>query len=524
MKVSRVSEMRMLDATAIENFGIKDELLMENAGQALYSIILNKFGVIDRKFVVFCGIGNNGGDGFVVARKIHSDGGQVTVLILGDRTKFKGSARMNLDIVSSLPIEIMEVNSIETILMDVLHCDGIVDAIFGTGLVRDVEGIYRDAIELINQSGKPVFSVDIPSGVNGDTGKIMGCAVNADYTVAFGLPKIGNMLYPGYELCGSLYVTHISFPPSLYTLDSMKIEVNNPAVFPPRDLNAHKGDLGEVLFIAGSSSYFGAPYFSAMAFLKAGGGYSRLALPSSMTPYIANKGSEIVFIPQKETASGSISLENREALLELSEKMDMVVLGPGLSLNEETKKLVRELALEIERPLLLDGDGITALCEELEIIKQRKAETILTPHMGEMSRITGLSVSEIDNNKIDILQRTCRELNAVIVLKGAHTLTGYPDDRVYINLSGNPGMATAGSGDVLAGTIPAMFGMGLSIQDAVRKGVFIHGFAGDLAAEYEGEDGITARDIMDYLPLAVKMEREGLEEEYMERYIGARII
>ncbi|HOP46496.1 MAG TPA: NAD(P)H-hydrate dehydratase [Desulfobacteraceae bacterium] len=524
MKVSRVSEMRTLDRTAIENFGIKDELLMENAGQALYSIILNKFGVINKKFVVFCGIGNNGGDGFVVARKIHSDGGHVTVFILGDRTKYKGSAKMNLDIVCNLPIEIVDIDSIEEILLDVLNCDGIVDAMFGTGLVRDVEGIYRDAIELINQSGKPVFSVDIPSGVNGDTGKVMGCAVNADYTVTFGLPKIGNMLFPGYELCGNLYVTHISFPPSMYTIESIKIEINNPAVFPPRDKDAHKGDLGEVLFIAGSSSYFGAPYFSAMSFMKAGGGYSRLALPSSMTAFIANKGSEIVFIPQKETTSKSIAMENKGALLELSEKMDMVVLGPGLSLNEETQKLARELAMEINKPLIIDGDGITALCADLEIIRQRKAETILTPHLGEMSRITGLSVAEIDNNKIDILQQTARELGAIIVLKGAHSLIGYPDDSVFINMTGNPGMATAGSGDVLSGTIPAMFGMGLTVQEAVRKGVFIHGFAGDLAAEYEGEDGITAQDIMDYLPLAVRLEREGLEAEYMERYTGARII
>ena len=524
MKITNVSEMRELDRTAIEEFGIKDELLMENAGQAAYFVLSKEFGIRDKRFVVFCGIGNNGGDGFVIARKIHSDQGRVTVFVLGDRTKFRGAAKTNLDIVSKLPIEVREIKSIESVREDVSGSDAVVDAIFGTGLARDVEGLYRDIIELVNQSGKFVLSVDIPSGVNGDTGKIMGVAINADSTVTFGLPKIGNMLFPGYDLCGKLYVTHISFPPAIYDKASIKVEINRPVEFPPRDKNAHKGDLGEVLFIAGASSYFGAPYFAAASFLKAGGGYSRLAAPGSMTAFIANKGSEIVFVPQKETSAGSISLENKDALLELSESMDMVVLGPGLSLEPETQQLARELANEINKPLLIDGDGITALCNDLGIIKHRNAETILTPHLGEMSRITETSVKEIDNNKVDILQRTCEDLNAIIVLKGAHSLIGYPDNKVFINMTGNPGMATAGSGDVLAGTIAAMFGLGLSVQDAVRKGVFIHGFSGDLAAEDEGEDGITAQDILDYLPLAVKMDREGMEEIIMDRYIGARLV
>ena len=523
MKISRVSEMRALDRRAMEEFGIVDPLLMENAGNAVYFTMLNEFGIKDKKFVVFCGIGNNGGDGFVIARKIHSNGGTVKVFILGDQGKFKDAAKMNLDIVYKLPIEVRSVESIESIKMDVFHCHAIVDAIFGTGLTRDVGGLYGDVIELVNGSRKTVFSVDIPSGVHGDTGKMMGTAIRADYTVAFGLPKIGNMLFPGYELCGKLYVTHISFPPSMYE-HSVKVEINHPVKLPPRDQDGHKGDFGEVLFIAGASSYFGAPYFAALSFLKAGGGYSRLASPESMTPFIANKGSEIVFIPQKETGSGSISLVNKGALLELADKMDMVVLGPGLSLEEETQQLARELVTEINKPLVIDGDGITALCEDLQIIKQRKAETILTPHLGEMSRITKRTVPEIDANKIDVLQEAARELNAIIVLKGAHSLIGYPDESVFINMSGNPGMATAGSGDVLTGTIAAMFGLGLSVQDAVRKGVFMHGFAADLAAGEKGEDGITARDIQDYLPLAVKMDREGLGKVLRDRYVGAHIV
>jgi hydroxyethylthiazole kinase-like uncharacterized protein yjeF len=524
MKISRVSEMRELDRTAIEKFGIIEELLMENAGEALYFVLLKDFEIADKKFVVFCGMGNNGGDGFVIARKIFSRGGSVKVFILGDPGKFKGAAKLNLDIVSRLPIEVQRLESAESIKSDVFHCHGIVDAIFGTGLTREVGGLYRDVIELINQSGKTVFSADIPSGVHGDTGEVMGVAVKAHCTVAFGLPKIGNILFPGYGLCGTLYVTNISFPPSMYNKDSMKIETNVTAKLPPRNKKGHKGGFGDVLFIAGASTYFGAPYFAALSFLKAGGGYSRLAAPASMTPFIANKASEVVFVPQKETAAGSISLENKGALLELADKVDMVVLGPGLSLEEETQQLTRELAKEISRPLLIDGDGITALCEDLQIIKGRKAETILTPHLGEMSRITNMTAPEVDAGKIDILQRTARDLNTMIVLKGAHSLIGYPDERVFINMSGNSGMATAGSGDVLTGTMAAMFGLGLSLENAVRKGVFLHGLAGDLAAEDIGEDGITAQDVLEYLPLAVKIDREGLDEDLRDRYAGARII
>jgi len=508
MKVSTVDEMGNLDKAATEGFGISQDLLMENAGQAVYFVILKEFGIKNKEFAVFCGGGNNGGDGFVVARKIHSNGGEAKVFLLDDETKFKGIAKRNFEIVSKLPIEISKVSSIESVKSAVFNSDAIVDAIFGTGLVREVGGIYKDVIQVINESKRTIFSVDIPSGINGDTGEVMGIAVKANYTVTFGLPKIGNMLYPGYDHCGKLYVSHISFPPSLYNADSIKVEINNPVELPERAKNAHKGDFGEVLFIAGASSYLGAPYFSALSFLKAGGGYSRLATPVSISSFLANKGSEIVFVPQKETLSGSIGLENKDELLKLSEKVDMVVMGPGLSLNGETQELVRQLAQEIKKPLLINGDGITAIAKDIEIIKNRKAETILTPHMGEMSRITKMEISEVNKNKIGVLQRTAKELNAIVVLKGAHSLIGYPDETVFINMSGNPGMATAGSGDVLTGTIAAMFGLGLSLKDAVRMGVFIHGFSGDLAARDKGEDGITAQDILDYLPATMKRYRE----------------
>ena len=512
MKVAKVDEMKDLDRRATEEFGISQDLLMENAGQAVYFVMLQEFGIENNKFVVFCGGGNNGGDGFVVARKIHSNGGEVKVFLLDDENKFRGAAKKNFEIVSRMPIEMSRVSSIDSVILELLDCDAIVDAIFGTGLVREVRGIYKDVIQLINESQNTVFSVDIPSGINGDTGEVMGVAVEADYTVTFGLPKLGNMLYPGYEHCGKLYVSHISFPPALYNSESIKVAINNPVELPERARDTHKGSYGKILFIAGSSSYLGAPYFSALSFLKAGGGLSYLATPKSISPFLASKGSEIVFLPQKDTPSGSIALENKDELLEFSQGVDMVVLGPGLSLAQKTQELVRKLTPKINKPLLIDGDGITAIAEDLGKIKKRETPTILTPHLGEMSRITKMEIGEITKNKIDVLQHTARELDAMIILKGAHSLIGYPDGTVFINVSGNSGMATAGSGDVLTGTIAAMYGLGLALEDAVRMGVFIHGFSGDVAAVDKGEDGITAQDILDYLPETMKLYRDNFAE------------
>ena len=512
MKVSRVEEMRNLDRRATEEFGITEQILMENAGEASYFVILKEFGVKGRRFVLLCGVGNNGGDGFVVGRKIHSMGGEVRVFLLGDRDKLSGAAKSNFDIISRMPIEIHDVESIDQLEGATFHCDAIVDAIFGTGLIRETSGIYKDAIELINESKKKVFSLDIPSGVNGDTGEVMGAAVKSDYTISYGLPKVGNMLYPGFDLCGKLYVSHISFPPSLYEADSIKVHVNDLVRLPQRYKDTHKGSYGRALFISGSSSYLGAPYFSALSFLKAGGGLSYLATPQSLSPFLASKGSEIVFLPQRETGSGSLALESKEELLEFSKSVNMVILGPGLSLDSGTQELVRELAKRIEVPLLIDGDGLTAIAGEIELVRAREAPTILTPHSGEMARITKMGVDEVNKDRINVLQKTARELNAIIVLKGAHSLIGYPDETVYINTSGNPGMATAGSGDALTGAIAAMYGLGLPIGEAVRMGVFMHGLSGDLAAREKGEDGITAQDIVDYLPNALRYYRANFEE------------
>ncbi|MCJ7679874.1 MAG: NAD(P)H-hydrate dehydratase [Candidatus Aminicenantes bacterium] len=524
MKICRVEEMRRLDRTAVESYGIREELLMENAGHASYEVIRDEYGVEGKTFAVICGIGNNGGDGLVVARKLHSMGGQPSVFLLGDSKKYTGPARINFDIITRIGIPVKQVKSMSDLASGLGRVDVFVDAMFGTGLTRTVEGLFSDVIDFLNGNSSPIVSLDIPSGINGDTGQVMGTAVVADTTITYGLPKIGNMLYPGFEHGGRLYLTHLSFPWDMTQNDDFLCEINIPPELPPRNPDGHKGYFGDALFVAGAAGYFGAPMFSALSFLKAGGGYSRLASPASITPFIGSAGSEIVFVPMKETAGGSLARNNRDNLLDLGERVQMAVIGPGLGLEEETQALVRDLVEKMDIPVLLDGDGITAVCPDSTFLAGRKSPTILTPHLGEMSRLTGLTIEEIQEDRVTVVRDLAKRLRAIVVCKGAHSLIAHPDGHVFINVSGNSGMATAGSGDVLTGTIAAAFGLGQLIEDAVRTGVFLHGLAGDLAAVDKGEDGLTARDILENLPPALLQYRENYEQLFENHYEALTVI
>lgn len=518
MKVSSVAEMRALDREAIDSFGIPEDLLMENAGEAACAVLSREAGLAGKSFVIVCGVGNNGGDGFVVARRLHAAEAVLKVVVVGDQNRLRGAALKNRQILSRLPLKVEALQDINHLTANLAACDVVVDALLGTGLSRPVAGLQHEVIERINGSGKTVLSLDIPSGVHGDTGAVLGAAVRADFTVTFGLPKRGNLLWPGFGHCGTLYLSPLSFPPSMIEAAGLQVAVNAPLPLPPRDPQGHKGTFGDALFIAGAGSYYGAPYLAAMSFLKAGGGYARLAAPAAMTPFLANKGPEIVFAPQQETPTGSIGLGSKAALLELAERVDFVVLGPGLSLEAESQQLARELAAELNKPLLIDGDGITAFCEEPMTLTNRQAPTILTPHAGEMARLTGRSATEVEADRIAVVQETAARLGALIVLKGAHSLIGGPDRQVFINLSGNSGMATPGSGDILTGAIAAMFGLGLAIPESVRMGVFVHGLAGDRAAAETGADGLVASDILRALPAAMRQARVG--DPWDARYNG----
>lgn len=508
MKVATVEEMKSLDQRAIADHGIPDHILMENAGEAVYYVILREMGVAGRRFAVVCGLGNNGGDGLVVARKIRSTGGTADVFVLGDPQRFGESSKLHYEMLARGGASIIADASAEQIGAGLARCDAVIDGIFGTGIAREVGGRYREAIERINAAGKPVFAIDIPSGVDGDSGAIRGAAVRADWTVTFGLPKRGNLLYPGAALGGRLVVSHISFPPLLHAAPEIPVALNEPAPLPERPAHGHKGSFGDVLFVAGAAGYYGAPAFSALSLLKAGGGYARLATPRSVAPALAALGGEIVFVPQPETQSGSLAGSALDGLLELSAQVDFVVLGPGLSLADETQELARRLTRRVEKPLLIDGDGLTAVAAETSVLRERTAPTVLTPHPGEMSRLLGRAIGGIQADPIAAAREAAQEFGAIVVLKGAHSLIAHADGRVRVNTSGNSGMASAGSGDVLTGTIAAMSGLGLRLDEAVRTGVFLHGLAGDLAAEEKGEDGITARDILEQLPFAVRAYRE----------------
>ena len=264
-----------------------------------------------RNVLILCGGGNNGGDGLVVARHLHAAGASVRVRVYGNPERYAGAAKLNWSIAQNLGIDISVLGEIGGLGEDLAWAGGVVDALLGTGITREVAGLYAEVIERVNRSGLPVLSIDIPSGVNGDTGRVLGTAVQADCTVTFGLPKIGNLLYPGYELGGKLFVSHISFPPVLTVDEALQIEVNAPPALPKRNPAGHKGSFGQALFIAGAANYYGAPYYAAMSFLKAGGGYARLATPRSLAPVLASNGGEIVYLPQRETEVSSLAQSNR---------------------------------------------------------------------------------------------------------------------------------------------------------------------------------------------------------------------
>lgn len=524
MKIARVAEMQNMDREAIHKYGISDELLMENAGLAVFYTLAKEFNIKDSSFLIFCGSGNNGGDGLVIARKLYSAGAEVRICLLDKPEKMKGAAQKNWQIIKELQLPIFFTPSVVKLDSLIRSNDLIIDAIFGTGLTREVSGYYYQIIQSINKKNNPVISVDIPSGVNGDTGNINGIALKADYTVTFGLPKVGNILYPGYGYGGKLFVSHISFPPELYHSEQLNIQINTPLILPERQPEGHKGTFGNALFIAGAPNYYGAPYFASLSFLKAGGGYSRLAAPSSLIPFIGSKASEVVFLPQKETEDGTISLAAFDELFQWSEKMDIVIVGPGLSLHNETKSLIKKLIAKVQKPLIIDGDGLTALSEDISLLTARQYPTILTPHPGEMAALTKIPISEIKKEPLTVLGDFCRNNPSILVMKGAHSLIGFPSGEIFINMTGNDGMATAGSGDVLTGTIAAMFTLGLPVELAVREGVLVHGLAGDLAAEEKGKDGITAQDILDYLPQAVKKIREKVNKSNLYSLMGINMV
>lgn len=517
MKIVTVSQASAMDRTAIEDYAIPGMILMENAANAACRIIREKITIEGNNFVLLCGTGNNGGDGLALARLIYSEGGAPLVLLNGSPEKLMGSSMENYRILQNYPIEIIHLFTKERLEKELSETDYIIDALLGTGLNREISGDLKGFIKTLNESEKMIFSIDIPTGINGNTGQIMGSAVEASHTISFGALKPGNILYPGYTHNGGLHLSRISFPPEIYDSEEFNVELNLCPPLPPRDEMGHKTTFGDILTISGSGSYYGAPFFAASAALKCGGGFSRLATPASMVPVLAASLPGSVFLPMQETFEKSLALANLEKLKREAVKSDAVIIGPGLSLNKETARVISDFIQWYEGSLIIDGDAISAIAGRPELLSHKKEYPLLTPHLGEMSRLCGISIEEIKENPISILRNCTERYQAIIVMKGAHSMIGYPNGNVFINMSGNSGMGTAGSGDILTGIIGAFAGLGMALPDAVNSAVFIHGVAGDLTAEEMGKDGMTAEDILKKLPFAVKTYRENYKQ-LIEQY------
>ncbi len=513
MRIGTACNCRNLDESLIRDFGIPQAVLMENAALAARGAACMLWNIPGRRVLAVCGGGNNGGDALALSRLLHAKGAEVCVLLTADPSSLSGAALDNFRIVKNLGLNIIKldtshssqaVHALNSIDFSSYYL--VVDGLFGTGLSRPVKGVPAHLIELINTSGRPVLALDIPSGINADTGEIMGCAVQAAATVSFGVPKRGNLLYPGFTAGGRLFVSEISFPPETVNSKELALSLNNPGPLPLRNPAGHKGSFGKILVVGGSPEYSGAPLLAAAAALKAGAGYVRLAVPEQLIDRMFPLLPEALFIPL-ECGGGAAGSEHVPDILKECARSDTLVLGPGLSTTAGSIRLARELIEAAECPLIIDGDALTALAGKEELCREKESPVILTPHPAEMARLLGSSVHEVNTRRVDCALEAAGRYNAVTVLKGAHSIIAFPSGEAKINLTGNSGMATAGSGDVLAGITGAL-AAGCPAETAAALGVFIHGMAGDLAAAACGEHGTTAQNILNSVPEAFRLYPE----------------
>lgn len=507
MRVVTAHTMQEIDEQAIKEYGISGLQMMESAGRSCVEEIIAEFGLNGRS-VVMAGRGNNGGDGYVIARLLSQKGWSVKVIILADREQVTGEAAVNLD---KLPGSVINYCTHEGQLPalhmeEIFQADVIVDALLGTGLRSNISGIYLEAIQMMNASGRPVVSVDIPSGIHGTTGRVLGDAVRAYITVTFAFAKLGHVLYPGAEHTGRLVVADVGIPATLMETasgyDFLDADTMRPMLH-RRDRLAHKGHFGHCLIIAGSTGKTGAAALSANSAVRAGSGLVTLAAAESIHSILEIKTTEVMTFPLPESGSGYLTNSAFPAIEKLLACKDAVAIGPGLDRRPGTYALVQNLVETVTLPLVIDADGLNALAEDMNVLKRKKSmQVVLTPHPGEMSRMLGTSIPDVEAIRISVAQEFARNYGVFLVLKGARTIIASPAGIAAINGSGNPGMATGGMGDVLTGIIISLLGQGYDAWDACRLGVFLHGFAADMVAEEKGEIGINASDVMEKLPYA----------------------
>lgn len=507
MRVVTAHTMQEIDRRAIEEFGIAGHILMEKAGRACVDEIVGEFGLTGRS-VIIAGKGNNGGDGYVIARLLLQKGWNVKVYIIAERDSITGDAALNLEKLPAKNINYCpHEGQLPALHMEeIFQADIIVDALLGTGLRSDIGGVYLEAINLINASGRPVLSVDIPSGIHGTTGRILGEAIRAYITVTFAFAKLGHVLYPGAEHTGRLVVADIGIPQKLLETASGYEFLNQECIRPllhRRDRLAHKGHFGHCLIIAGCPGKTGAASLTTNSAVRAGSGLVTLAVAESLHHILEIKTTEAMTVALPDSGSGYLTNNAFPGIEKQLLGKDAVALGPGLDRRPGTTSLVHTIIETVSLPMVIDADGLNALAEDITVLRRKRSgNIILTPHPGEMSRLLGTSIPDVEAIRISVAQEFARNFGIYLILKGARTIIASPTGTAAINSSGNPGMATGGMGDVLTGILVSLLGQGYGSWDTCRLGVFIHGYAADLVAEQKGEIGITASDVQEMLPFA----------------------
>lgn len=520
MKILSAAEMREVDRLTTERYGVPSLLLMENAATRTVEATEEKFGdLAGKRALVICGRGNNGGDGAAIARLLHSKGAEIEVLLLGSVEDSKGDANANfraaIEIAStdSSKFRFIEIDTSEQFWAEATATPHnlFVDAIFGTGLTRPASGLFEEAIHLLNDhtGDAPVISVDIPSGIASDTQSLIGPAVKADLTVTFTAPKPGNILPPASDFCGQLIVAQIGSPEELINSAGSnlnlveRLDVERWLSASRRSSHANKGDVGKVLIVAGSRGKTGAACLASEAALRAGCGLVTVATSESSQPVVAARGiPECMTEALAETSAGSVAREAADRVLELASERDVVAVGPGLgSSDASTKAFVRAITMKRRRPMVIDADGLNSLAPwARNLAGSAELPMILTPHPGEMARLISKPIAEVLKNPIEVARAFATERNVILVLKGSPTVIAAPDSQVYVNATGNAGMATGGTGDVLTGMIASLIAQKLDDPlGATIAAVYLHGLAGDIAASRTGTRAMIASDISTHL-------------------------
>jgi NAD(P)H-hydrate epimerase len=513
MKILTSRQMKEIDRRAIEEIGILGPILMENAGLQVVKNILSRFPQISKeKIVIVAGKGNNGGDGFVVARHLSNLGAAPLVLLLASKQEVKGDAAVNLRIAEKSGIKIKEVCSLQDWKRqknNIFDSSLVVDAIFGTGLASPAQGLYAAAIEEINKAKAYKISVDIPSGLSSDTFQIIGPCVKADLTVTLAAPKIAHIFPPAEEYIGELVVTDIGVPPFLFEDKSLKLElVERETILPyfvRRRKDTHKGTYGHLFILSGSFGKTGAAIMAGKAALKMGAGLVTLGVPESCLPIIARSMIELMTEPLPETSARTLSAEALDRVMNLLQGKNALLIGPGISTHPSTAELVLSLLPKLDLPAVIDADALNILAMKPEIIKSLPKPVVLTPHPGEFARLLKLSIRDVLEKRLELAPQFAQENSVYLVLKGYRTLIATPEGDVFVNPTGNPGMATAGSGDVLSGMIASILIQEKKPLEAILAAVYVHGLSGDIGAEKLGEKALTAGDIIRYLPSAIKL-------------------